>query len=393
MISRGWRRVARAVSPCALGFVGMNAGVVRHPVRCACTTVSAHKARKSSSRRARSAGCPLGRSTPGKLPTHLIVPATNGQVFLVHVYILERVCTRVLQYQYCNIFDIFIFLANKAGVPPFASHVSPPPAMAPFSATLLLFATMALGIAAGQLPRCGPSPIPHSNQTQSNPCPAGGLGDECAFACDAGYFPTGRHVCTNYSSGGRAFVSMEYFGGRCERLCNASAAVPMRAKTAAGTSPGKAEAVVEECEGATKIRYNWTDADGPCFRTACFNTSDAALRHVARSNYEFWRRAYSGSSGAYLDSVDVVRTTRTHAHVHWQTPRYGTALNAGLRTNTATRTRDRHSAVQHVTPPRDNNRIHTAPQPKPYNRRTAAAASTAPRVMLLRRPWTRPASA
>eukprot|EP00750_Incisomonas_marina_P018454 INCI2959.1.p1 GENE.INCI2959.1~~INCI2959.1.p1 ORF type:complete len:522 (+),score=56.35 INCI2959.1:194-1567(+) len=118
----------------------------------------------------------------------------------------------------------------------------------------------------------------------------GALGDECAFTCDVGYVPTGRHICTDYQSAGRTFVNYSFFGGKCERLC----------RTVVGAQPQAA------CSGAAKIRFNSSDGEGQCFRTMCFNSSDDALRNVARGNYEVWRQLYHPSTGQYLDNLDLV---------------------------------------------------------------------------------------
>ena len=139
------------------------------------------------------------------------------------------------------------------------------------------------------LQQCSPGSLAHSNRNSTNMC-QGALGDECAFTCDVGYVPTGRHICTDYQSAGRTFVNYSFFGGKCERLC----------RTVVGAQPQAA------CSGAAKIRFNSSDGEGQCFRTMCFNSSDDALRNVARGNYEVWRQLYHPSTGQYLDNLDLV---------------------------------------------------------------------------------------
>jgi len=47
---------------------------------------------------------------------------------------------------------------------------------------------------------------------------------------------------------------------------------------------------------------NSSDGDGACMSTTC-KTPDAALRHLARGNYELWRLARSDVSGIYVDHL------------------------------------------------------------------------------------------
>jgi hypothetical protein len=123
--------------------------------------------------------------------------------------------------------------------------------------------------------------VPHSDRTIKSPC-IGRIGDECAYSCDAGYIRIGRHVCQTYTQGGATIISRSFFGGRCDRLCAATA------------SPCPS--------GSMPTRVNSSDSDGPCLRTTCA-TPDMTLRKLARSNYELWQLARNNATGIYLASV------------------------------------------------------------------------------------------
>ena len=123
--------------------------------------------------------------------------------------------------------------------------------------------------------------IAHSNITAAAPC-VGAEGDECTFACDAGFVRVGRHACQSYTTkSGVAVLDREWFGGRCERLCPGSAA-----PCPAGTVP---------------VRANDTVAG--CFDTTCL-APDAALRRLARGAYAVWRKGRHAATGIYSGSVD-----------------------------------------------------------------------------------------
>ena len=123
--------------------------------------------------------------------------------------------------------------------------------------------------------------VPHSDRTSESPC-VGRIGDECAYNCDAGYIRIGRHVCQTYTQGGSTIINRSFFGGRCDRLCAATA------------SPCPS--------GSVPTRVNRSDSDGPCLRTTCA-TPDMTLRKLARSNYELWQLARNNATGIYLASV------------------------------------------------------------------------------------------
>ena len=44
------------------------------------------------------------------------------------------------------------------------------------------------------------------------------------------------------------------------------------------------------------LRVNASDAGGPCLKTTCLS-EDAALRNLARGNYEVWQRARHPATG------------------------------------------------------------------------------------------------
>ena len=66
--------------------------------------------------------------------------------------------------------------------------------------------------------------IPHSNRSAAAAACDGLAGEECGYACDAGYLAVGRHVCQNYSTMGVSVIDEAFFGGRCDKLCGSSAA-------------------------------------------------------------------------------------------------------------------------------------------------------------------------
>ena len=90
---------------------------------------------------------------------------------------------------------------------------------------------------------CSPGVIPHSNVTAERPC-HGGNGTVCPYTCDPGYWPVGRHVCQYYQAGGTVWIDRQFFGGRCDRLCDGQA---------------------QSCKApAVPVRFNGTDESGPC---------------------------------------------------------------------------------------------------------------------------------
>ena len=66
--------------------------------------------------------------------------------------------------------------------------------------------------------------IPHSNRSAAAAACDGVAGEECGYACDAGYLAVGRHVCQDYSTMGVRVIDEAFFGGRCDKLCGSSAA-------------------------------------------------------------------------------------------------------------------------------------------------------------------------
>ena len=128
--------------------------------------------------------------------------------------------------------------------------------------------------------RCRDGTIPHSNITTTSPC-VGVDGDACYFRCDAGYLAIGRHVCQSYTTKqGRKVIHKEFFGGRCERLCE-------------GTS--------STCSnGFIAVRNNVTSGNknAPCFATVCL-PEDEALRRLARGSYALWRKGRLNTTGIY----------------------------------------------------------------------------------------------
>ena len=133
-----------------------------------------------------------------------------------------------------------------------------------------------------------PAAAPPAHSTGEG-CAAAPLGTVCAFSCAAGYHPIGQHTCQRHQvlqqTGGRGGervpsveVETSYFGGRCDRLCAASAGAC--------------------ADGLVPLRVNSTDGGGaPCLKTTCL-TADAALQNLARGNYEVWQRARHPATGA-----------------------------------------------------------------------------------------------
>ena len=125
--------------------------------------------------------------------------------------------------------------------------------------------------------------IEHSNRIGSAAC-VGSIGYQCSFSCDDGYLAVGRHVCQTYSQGEQTFLNRTFFGGRCERLC-ATTSFPCTA-------------------GLVPIRFNSSDASGPCLHTIC-STADEALRRLAKGNYALWQLARNNRTGIYIAGVDL----------------------------------------------------------------------------------------
>ena len=66
--------------------------------------------------------------------------------------------------------------------------------------------------------------IPHSNRSAPGSACVGTIGVECSYRCDEGYLAIGRHACQTYAQGDTVYIDQAYFGGRCDRLCPATAA-------------------------------------------------------------------------------------------------------------------------------------------------------------------------
>ena len=131
---------------------------------------------------------------------------------------------------------------------------------------------------------CSNGTILHSNRSTTDAACEGQLGAECGYGCDLGYLAIGRHVCQSYAQGGMVFLDRQWFGGRCKRLCAATAR-----PCAAGLVPS---------------RINSSDAAGPCFATTC-STADNALRKLAVGNYALWQLARNNMTGIYIAGVDL----------------------------------------------------------------------------------------
>lgn len=131
--------------------------------------------------------------------------------------------------------------------------------------------------------------IPHSDRNKNNPC-TGNTGSVCKYTCNNGFFPIGKHVCQYYKANGKVYIDNSFYGGRCERYCSKNP----------NTCPS----------GQIPIRMNSTDESGPCFRTFCFENEDAALKNVAKGNYEVWKMARNNKTGIYIDTVDVLTPSK-----------------------------------------------------------------------------------
>eukprot|EP00928_Gymnodinium_smaydae_P054583 TRINITY_DN38329_c0_g1_i1.p1 TRINITY_DN38329_c0_g1~~TRINITY_DN38329_c0_g1_i1.p1 ORF type:complete len:566 (-),score=33.34 TRINITY_DN38329_c0_g1_i1:160-1857(-) len=129
----------------------------------------------------------------------------------------------------------------------------------------------------------GGNTVPHSDRNTSNPC-VGSENDECEYTCDSGYFAIGRHACQSYtSSRGQVLLDKIFFGGRCERLCDAS---------------------IAPCsDGQVPVRWNSSDPLGPCFKSICLDPDEALLR-LGRGAYRLWRLGRSSRTGIYSDSTN-----------------------------------------------------------------------------------------
>lgn len=152
-------------------------------------------------------------------------------------------------------------------------------AMLTLTVALLLLFPLSSDASLSLLPqRCSPSSIRNSNRTGDSMCPLGSLGDSCAFQCDDGYFPIGKHVCQSYKS----FVNYSWFGGRCAKNCE-------------NTPP---------CSSGALLRYNTSQN---CYAQRCFSSSDELLRHITLSSYNVWKISRNSISGLYSDNVDLLQ--------------------------------------------------------------------------------------
>ena len=196
-------------------------------------------------------------------------------------------------------------------------------------------------------------------------------GHECNFACNAGYIPIGRHVCQwrsvdwlKYSCDMCAEFSVTkldgttitvtstelrdmnkqipfpynktiaptcvsckpgsdplalpkhgccdmeqedptdpaaahhgFFGGRCARLCSGLPA-PLGQQKCAATQSVR--------------RFKWTDDEGACLATMCFESKDANLKNQARGIYEAFADARIDSSGFYFDNINIPSGQEKH---------------------------------------------------------------------------------
>ena len=151
---------------------------------------------------------------------------------------------------------------------------------------------------------CAPSGLANSNRNSSNPCQSGAqgfhlgwasTGTECAYSCNAGFVPIGRHVCqwhdvvkTNATTGEKQWdqsdIEHGFWGGRCQRLCS---------------NYGE-----QACRGNQSVRrYRDVDDDGECFSTMCFSTGLDNLENVARGVYEVVTLSRDEKTGYYRDST------------------------------------------------------------------------------------------
>eukprot|EP00927_Polykrikos_kofoidii_P053890 TRINITY_DN48413_c0_g1_i1.p1 TRINITY_DN48413_c0_g1~~TRINITY_DN48413_c0_g1_i1.p1 ORF type:complete len:640 (-),score=54.90 TRINITY_DN48413_c0_g1_i1:72-1952(-) len=125
--------------------------------------------------------------------------------------------------------------------------------------------------------------IPNSDRDAANPC-RGVDGTECPYVCNSGYVAIGRHVCQNYETrSGVQVIQNQFFGGRCERLCDGSTECP---------------------NGEVPVRWNSSDADGPCLASRCA-VPKLALGRLGRGAYSLWRLARSDITGIYSGTVDA----------------------------------------------------------------------------------------
>eukprot|EP00051_Salpingoeca_urceolata_P006808 m.90124 g.90124 ORF g.90124 m.90124 type:complete len:603 (-) comp14993_c1_seq4:80-1888(-) len=145
---------------------------------------------------------------------------------------------------------------------------------------------------------CEPSVILHSNRsTTATACPAGELQSTCEYACDDGYIPIGRHVCQTYTTEHQLVLDHVWHGGRCQRLCDG------------GINNNNANNANSDC--AVPLRYNSSDAKGPCHATKCFDTPDDLFHHLTVGNYQAWKIARNPVSGIYLGPLDLSQANQT----------------------------------------------------------------------------------
>ena len=132
---------------------------------------------------------------------------------------------------------------------------------------------------------CSAGTIANSNRSATVAACAGVEGDECHYACDPGYLAIGRHVCQNYSTMGVSVIDKTFFGGRCIRLCGA---------TAANWS----------CKpGLVPVRLSVSDHGSLCLSTTCLPPMEA-LRRLTRGNWEVWKLGRVEATGMYIDHVN-----------------------------------------------------------------------------------------
>jgi cyclophilin family peptidyl-prolyl cis-trans isomerase len=147
---------------------------------------------------------------------------------------------------------------------------------------------------------CSSSVVAHSDRDTTHPC-TGGLGTTCDYTCEAGWIPIGKHVCQNYTGGGKVFIRNSFFGGRCDRLCT--------------TTPDGATPMVQHCPmKQPPIRTNSTDRTGPCLSTMCVANPTEALRNLALGNYQVWMAARHNATGIFCDHVDMQDAQLAFAH-------------------------------------------------------------------------------
>eukprot|EP00937_MAST-01D_sp_MAST-1D-sp2_P004630 g4630.t1 len=140
----------------------------------------------------------------------------------------------------------------------------------------------AIGLATPAGFTCTPSLIANSSRASPAAACTGEEGDECAFECDAGFIPVGRHVCQDYSTMGALVINQSFFGGRCDALCNK---------------------LLSSCDGGNvPVRFR-ASAGAPCLTTLCLAPDDA-LRRLARGAYEVFARGRNEHTGVYMDHVD-----------------------------------------------------------------------------------------